>query len=74
MCDDLISFLKARRAEKDEHGHSIFTHTSLGEPKGSYFIKDEDKPEFNRLIVKSLYNPEVRFRKPVFFIGKTNAC
>ena len=70
MCDDLINFLKARRAEKDEQGHSIFTHTSLGEPKGSFFIKDEDKPELNRLIVKSLCNTEVRFRKPVFLSEK----
>ena len=66
MSTAVVKFLQSRYAQKDDQGHSIFTHTSLGEPKGSFFIEPQDVPELHRLIIDSVYTQ----KKPVYLSEK----
>jgi hypothetical protein len=66
MSVELLKFLKTRYAAKDEQGHAIFTHTSLGDPKGSYYIQPEDNGQLLDLIVDSVF----RQKRPVFLSEK----
>ena len=66
MSVELLKFLKTRYAAKDEQGHAVFTHTSLGDPKGSYYIQPEDNGQLLDLIVDSVF----RQKRPVFLSEK----
>lgn len=50
----LQKFLKSCKVEKG----SEFTHTSLGEPKGSYYIGGDKQEDFNALYATALVNGE----------------
>jgi phage/plasmid-associated DNA primase len=66
MSSQLLSFLQSRYSVKNAEGHAIFTHTSLGDPKGAYFIKEEDQETLFGLIINSVF----QHKKPVFLSEK----
>jgi P4 family phage/plasmid primase-like protien len=56
MSAELIQFLNAHRSTaKDEEGKSIYTHTSMGQPLGSFNIPEDRRDELHRLIVNSVF-------------------
>ena len=51
----LLSFLEEYRSQKDETSKAIYTHTSLGTPKGSFNIPPDRRTKLHELVIQTVF-------------------